>query len=237
MTIEDIIYLYKKHFKISKLVYLKIKKKTYYKYAIAMLFFTLVFIFPFILIINFENHNYIWLLLCIPSFVILCFLIITYTKKIEHILKDYIIGCNFNDTKNSHFLINKNLISHIQYLYFEDYINKMGIKISKDEIDKIIEALKYEISATKYTYQSLAIIITLFTALISKILISFFSLETNFNEIIKSLGQYTLALLIISIVIIGFEKIVVKDFIILKRNTYQKLIRILENYRLNKEFL
>lgn len=231
MTIDHIIDFDKKNLSSFKIIRAEIQKKKIRGYSIAMVGCLKAFIFP--IIYYFNNNSYIWFLLWIPAVTALYLLISCYEKEIKHLTKNYSDKHNVETTKNSHYFSNQTLLSNIKYILFAEFINNMGIKISREEIEKIIEALKYEISATGLDYKSITIITTLFTTLISTALEYFFKGEGNVNNVFIRLSQYSMILFIFSFVIFGIERFIINDFFVSKRNRYQNLIRVLENYRLN----
>jgi hypothetical protein len=233
MTVEELIDYDKNNLTDHKLIYSKMGNAWYWFYTIAMLLAIMIFIFPILLIFPAKNPNYLWLLISIPSFFIFFILVKYFRKKTLPILEDYTNKFNLNLKVNWLFFKDRKIISNIQYLVLANYLTKNNIKFSKEDISKIIEALKFERSITRYNYQSLTIIIAFLTILTSAFLGSWLRIGTNIDELSKIAIKCALGLLVISIAIFEIEEFFVKDIIRSRRNRYQRLIRVLENYSIN----
>ena len=237
MTIEDIIDFDQNNLNSLKPIGLKTLKKTSWWNIITIMICISIAILAIFFIINCKNYKYLWLISLILSLILfsikLYCVINFYISEIEEINKSYMIKYKLKMNKNSYIFLDQKDLSNIRYRLFIDFINDMEIKISKEEIDKIIESLKYEISAPKHHYTSLTIITTLFTLLVSTALASFIKLGNNFNDILMILVQCCMVLLVLLLVILEIERVIFKDFLTSKKNRYQRLIRVLENYSIN----
>src|SRR5450432_3057655 len=122
MTVEELIDYDKNNLTDYKLIYSKMGNAWYWFYTTAMLLTLMIFIFPILLILPAKDPNYLWLLICIPSFFVLVVLVKYFRKKTLPILKDYTTKFNLNLKVNWDFFKDRKIISNIQYLVFADYL-------------------------------------------------------------------------------------------------------------------
>jgi len=233
MTIEDIIDFDKNNLTDYKLIYSKMGKAWYWFYGIASFLTIMTIIFALCMIAFIKNPDFKWLLLCIPAIFALLILVRIFRKKTAPILKEYNNKFNLNLKTDLRFFNDRKIISRIQYLVLADFINSNNIKPTKEDLSKIIEALKFESESTRYNYQSLTIIIAFLTILTSAFLGSWLHISNNIDDLIKIATKCTILLILLSFAIFHFEEYIVKDIIRGRRNRYQRLIRALENYSLN----
>lgn len=233
MTIEEIIDFDKNNLSDYKLIYSKMGKTSYWIYNAAMLFFIVLFFFPIIWNLFSEKSNYWTLLFCPPSLLALIYLIQFRRRKIVPILKNYISKYDLDMTATGNISTDRKLISNLQYRILADYLGKKTKKTTNEDIDKIIDALKYELLATKYNYQALTITIAFLTILTSTLLATFLKLGTEVDVIIKMGIKSVMILIIIALLLFEIEEFIIKGIILTKRNRYQRLIRILENFSIN----
>ena len=233
MTIEDIIDFDKNNLNPFKPTGLKFQKKSSLQNNITIIICVSIFIIYFICIMNKINNHYLCLILLIPSSIKLYSVAIFYKCKTEAINKSYMIKYKLKMNKNSYFFLDPKDLSNIKYRLLTEFISSLEIKISKEDISKIIEALKYEISVPKFHYRSLTIITTLFTLLVSTALTWFIKPGNSINDIFRTLTECSIMLLVLSFLVLGIERVIIKDFLSSKRNRYQRLIRVLENCSLN----
>ena len=140
---------------------------------------------------------------------------------------------NQNFKSNYGVFRDKKIIPTIQYLEFLQYLNNNDIKLTTDQVFKITEALKYEGSIARYNYQSLTVIVAFLGILVAAFLGSWLQAKNNSADLINIATKSIALFLILSIFAFLFEEMIIKDFIQAKRNRYQRLIRVLENYSLN----
>jgi hypothetical protein len=137
---------------------------------------------------------------------------------------------------NGDIIRDRRIISTIQYLVFADYLCSNNIKLTKKEVTTIIEALKYESSNAEYKYQTLKIIIAFLSILTAALLGSWLQIRSSIDDLIKIALKCFSIFIVMSICIFMVEQFLVKDVIRSRRNKYQRLIRVLENYSINSKF-
>jgi hypothetical protein len=180
-----------------------------------------------------EDPKYRWLILCIPILIALFFLGRIGKKKLVQILSNYNREFNIELSAKDKFFKSKKIMSEIRYLMLKNYFIKNNIKIKKDEVNKIIDALKSESSNAKYNYRSITIIIGLISIAFASFLGSFLKFSVTSNDLKKIGTNFLIIFFTVSIFIFLFEELLAKDLIRDRRNKYQRLIRALENYSIN----
>lgn len=172
--------------------------------------------------------RYIWCsLLVLPVIFIYFFIKFTQRKNLEIIKEKYNEKYNLNIKNEWDYKI----IQKIHYLKLSEFFIENNLELSKNDISSMIKYLKYEIKASSYTYQSPGIILTLSSALIGTFLGAI--LSKNTVELLYIIKIIASLFFLICLMFIYTEHFVIKDFRNRKQYRHIRLIRTLENYKLN----
>ena len=207
--------------------------KVFYSFYISSIFILLIAYCIPLFMVRQEDPKYGWLILCIPILIALFFLGRIGKKKLFQILSNYNREFNIELSAKDKFFKSKKIMSEIRYLMLKNYFIENNIKIKKDEVNKIIDALKSESSNAKYNYRSITIIIGLVSIAFASFLGSFLKFSATSNDLKKIGTNFLIIFITVSIFIFLFEELLAKDLIRDRRNKYQRLIRALENYSIN----
>jgi hypothetical protein len=233
MIIEDLIEFDKTSLTNYRLVWARMGKVFYAFYISGIFLSVFAYLIP-VLFISHKNPKFEWLLLCVPSMLSLFYLGRLGRKKMSYILNQHNKEFGMELKLKDKFFNSEKIMAKIRYLTLKKYLQENGFKPKKEEINKIIEALKYESSNSRYNYRSIAIIIGLISVMLGSFLGSFLKFTASATDLRKIAINILIVFFAISIMAFIIEELVIKDLIHdKKRNKYQRLIRALENYSIN----
>lgn len=173
---------------------------------------------------------FVWYILYIP-----CALFTYYLINFMQLQNTSILQNTYNHKFNLDIQNNWDYktIYHIEYLILLTYFKTNQINLRKDDIRLIIESLKFESAQSTYNYKSWGIILTFLSVLSGAFLGSLFNLGKNIPDLYSLLKIIFTISFYIFTAIVYVEIFVVKRIIEFRKNKYQRLIRVLENYCIN----
>lgn len=198
---------------------------TYTSFIIVMCIFMIII--PITLI-----PRYIWCLFLVLAVIFIYFFLkFTQRRNLKTVKEKYNKRYNLNIKNRWDYKI----IQKIHYLRLSEFFIENNVQPSKNDISSMVEYLKYERNSNNYNYQFPGIILTLSGALTGAFLGAIFSQSTHEQptELLYIIKIISLLFLLVCLMVIYTEHFIIKDFINKKRNRHIRLIKALENYKLN----